>query len=127
MPNNFYSTLILNSISIIYSQRPIKVSYQHLYHDGILCFWKTYVHGMKLYQFKLLDISEQNTILQTHGIYLGERIDGQYKFKPYQIDDFYVEEMWHVPFNERRAITTFVTVDKLQPYLEVIDISTLPH
>ena len=81
---------------------------------------------MKLYQFKLLDISEQNTILQTQAVYLGERSEEQYTFKLYQIDDFYVEEMWHVPFNERRALT-FVSVDRLQPYLEVIDISTLLH
>ena len=80
---------------------------------------------MKLYQFKLLDISEQNTILQTQGVYLGERNEEQYKFKLYQIDDFYVEEKWHVPFNERRALTTFVSAERLQLYLEVIDISRL--
>lgn len=80
---------------------------------------------MELYQFKLLTESEQNEILNTKARCLAERLEEHYSYKLYQIDSFYIEEKWHVIFNERRAIASFVSLEALQPYLEVIDISTL--
>jgi hypothetical protein len=80
---------------------------------------------MKLYEFKLLTQCEQNVALELFAVFLGERREEQYTYKLYQIDDFYVEEAWFSPFNERRGIISFVSTEKLQPYLHVIDISRL--
>ena len=80
---------------------------------------------MKLYQFKFLNEAEQAETIKMHGIYLGERTEEQYTFKLFQIDDFYVEEKWHTAFNERRALTSFVSIQNLQPYLEVMDLTSL--
>ena len=80
---------------------------------------------MKLYQFKFLNEAEQAEAIKARGVYLAERIEENYTFKLFQIDDFYVEEKWHTAFNERRALTSFVSIQNLQPYLEVIDLTSL--
>lgn len=81
---------------------------------------------MTLYEFKLSDEAEQIMALWNKGVYLTERIDGEYTFKLYQIDSFYVEEQWHTKFNVRRAFISFISQEKLVPYLNTIDLSTLP-
>ena len=80
---------------------------------------------MKLYQFKFLNETEQAEAIKACGVYLGERIEENYTFKLFQIDDFYVEEKWHTAFNERRELTSFVSVQNLQPYLDVMDLTLL--
>ena len=80
---------------------------------------------MELYQFKFLDEAMQIETIKMQGVYLGERIEDKFTYKLYQIKDFYVEEKWHTAFNERRELLSFVSVDKLQPYLEVMDLSGL--
>jgi hypothetical protein len=80
---------------------------------------------MKLYQFKFLDEVEQLEAIKLQGVYLAERREENYTFKLFQIDDFYVEEKWHTAFNERRALNPFVSVQQLQPYLEVMDLTSL--
>ena len=80
---------------------------------------------MTLYQFKLADEAEQIMALWDRGTYLTERIDGDYTFKLYQIDSFYVEEQWHTKFNVRRAFISFISQEKLKPYLNDIDISAI--
>jgi hypothetical protein len=80
---------------------------------------------MKLYEFKLLDEAEQMTAMWERGVYLGERIDGEYTFKLYQIDEFYIEEQWHTKFNVRRAFISFIAQEKLEPYLDTIDVANL--
>ncbi|HEY2728094.1 MAG TPA: hypothetical protein VGI61_13035, partial [Parafilimonas sp.] len=76
---------------------------------------------MTLYQFILLDYSEQTKIIAQHAVYLNERIDGDYTYKLYQIDKFYIEERWHTKFNERRSFDSFNSEEKLKPYLKFID------
>ena len=80
---------------------------------------------MKLYQFKFLNEVEQAEAIKARGVYLAERIEENYTFKLFQIDDFYVEEKWHTAFNERRALTSFVSIQNLQPYLDVMDLTLL--
>lgn len=80
---------------------------------------------MTLYQFKLLPATEQMEIIFMAGVYLGERKDGDYTYKLYQIDAFYVEEEWHTKFNVRRGYISFISEEKLKPYLEKIDLSAL--
>lgn len=80
---------------------------------------------MTLYKFKLLDEAEQITAMWELSVYLGERVDGEYTFKLYQIDDFYVEEQWHTKFNVRRAFISFIAPERLAPYLDNIDLKSL--
>ena len=77
---------------------------------------------MTLYQFILLDYPEQIKIIAQHALYLDERIDGDYTYKLYQIDKFYIEERWHTKFNERRSFDSFNSDEKLKPYLKFIDL-----
>ncbi len=80
---------------------------------------------MKLYEFNLLNTEEKVETIKSKAAYIGERKEEKYTFKLYQIDNFYVEEKWHTAFNERREILSFMSINGLQPYLEVIDITSL--
>ncbi len=80
---------------------------------------------MKLYQFKFLNEAEQTETIKLQGVYLGERSEEQYTFKLFKIDDFYVEEKWHTAFNERRELISFISVQQLQAYLEVMDLTSI--
>jgi hypothetical protein len=80
---------------------------------------------MKLYEFNLLNTAEKVETLRLKAAYIGERTEEKYTFKLYQIDNFYVEEKWHTAFNECREILSFTSVNGLQPYLEVIDVTSL--
>jgi len=79
---------------------------------------------MTLYQFKLLDETEQIMTIYDKGVYLADRVEGDYIFTLYQIDSFYVEEHWTAS-NVRRAFISFISHEKLNPYLDNIDISSL--
>ncbi len=80
---------------------------------------------MMLYQFKLLESVEQLELIEKCGVYLAERIDGDYTYKLLQLETFYVEEEWHTKFNERRKFISFISEEKLEPYLQNIDLSSL--
>ena len=80
---------------------------------------------MKLYEFNLLNTEEKVETIKLKAAYIGERKEEKYTFKLYQIDNFYVEEKWHTAFNDRREILSFMSIAGLQPYLEVIDITSL--
>jgi hypothetical protein len=80
---------------------------------------------MKLYEFNLLTTTEKVETIQSKAAYIAERTEEKYTFKLYQLDNFYVEEKWHTAFNERREILSFTSINGLQPYLEVIDVTSL--
>ena len=80
---------------------------------------------MTLYQFKLLERAEQIDLLDKQAVSLAERIDGDYTYKLFQLGSFYIEEEWHTKFNERRSFIAFISEERLQPYLNTIDLSSL--
>ena len=80
---------------------------------------------MTLYQFKFLEKQEQIDLIDKKAVFLAERIDGDYTYKLYQLDAFYIEEEWHTKFNERRSFISFISEDKLTPYLNTIDLAAL--
>lgn len=80
---------------------------------------------MTLYQFKLLEKTEQIELIEKLAIYLAERIDGNYTYKLFQMDTFYVEEEWHTAFNDRRSFISFISNENLKPYLNMVDLSAL--
>jgi hypothetical protein len=79
---------------------------------------------MTLYEFNSCDELEQLEAIWEHGNLAAEREDDEYHYKLYQIDAFYVEEVWHKEYNVRRAFNSFASTnaEKLQPYLDKIDI-----
>ncbi len=81
---------------------------------------------MTLYQFKLLEQSEQLDLIAQQAVYLTERIDGNYTYKLYQLGMFYIEEEWHTKFNDKRSVVSFISEERLLPYLHAIDLSSLP-
>jgi hypothetical protein len=82
---------------------------------------------MTLYQFNTSDEMEQLEAIWEYGVVVAERDDETYHYKLYQIDAFYVEEVWHKEYNVRRAFNSFASSDaeKLKPYLDKIDLKGL--
>jgi hypothetical protein len=80
---------------------------------------------MTLYQFKLLEKEGQIDLVNTYAVPIAERVEGNYTYKLLQLDTFYIEEEWHTVFNERRSFIAFISEERLQPYLQSIDLSSL--
>jgi hypothetical protein len=80
---------------------------------------------MTLYQYKALQESEQATILWDEGVHLGERFDTEHKVLLYQIDGFYVVVFYNEGDNAIERLISFETVDRLMPYLDMIEITLL--
>jgi hypothetical protein len=78
---------------------------------------------MTLYQFQLLDKSQQSKVW-SEGVYVGERLQPEGTFIVCrQIDDFYVEgKIDGIAWN---IIRCFKNPDLLEPYLSQIDIAGL--
>jgi hypothetical protein len=79
---------------------------------------------MTLYQFNSCDEMEQMEAIWNQGVVVAEREDEVHRYKLYQIDAFYVEEVWHKEYNVRRAFNSFASTNAgmLQPYLDKIDV-----
>jgi hypothetical protein len=82
---------------------------------------------MTLYQFNMLDEMEQIEAIWNEAIELVAREDREYRYTLYQIDAFYVEELWHKEKDIRFTFRSFSSANSvlLKPYLELIDISRL--
>jgi hypothetical protein len=80
---------------------------------------------MTLNEFKLLDLNEQAQATWDHGILMGFREDPEYHMVLYRIDDFYIELHYHTSQNEITAIESFISEERLTPYLDKIDITEL--
>ncbi len=79
---------------------------------------------MTLYEFNALDEAEQIEVIWDSPN-VGERNDGDYKIKLFQIDSFYVETYRHIEHDVLKRIRSFSSIDQLQPYIGQIDISNL--
>lgn len=80
---------------------------------------------MTLYQYNLLDRTDQACVLWNKGVFLGERRQEQYKIALYQIEGFYVELFYHAEDNAITRLRSFRSVDQLRPYLERISVEQL--
>jgi hypothetical protein len=78
-----------------------------------------------MHQFTLLEKAEQVDLIEQKAIYVTERVEGNYTYKLYHLEAFYIEEEWHTTFNERRTYIAFISEERLQPYLNIIDLSAL--
>lgn len=82
---------------------------------------------MTLYQFNRLHEFIQLEAIWDCGIEVAHREDDQYRFILYQVNTFYVEEVWHKRYNVRRSLHGFSSTNssKLQPYLDLIDVTNI--
>ena len=77
---------------------------------------------MTLYQYMLLDQTDQACVLWNKGVFLCRRKNNQHFIELYQIDGFYVEVVYHRWNNKIERTRSFRSVDQLRPYLDQIDI-----
>lgn len=69
-----------------------------------------------------LDIAET---VWKEGVLLGKRTEDFHTLYLYVLDDLYIESTYHTHFNVLLNISFFTDPVRLEPYLEVIDISSL--
>jgi hypothetical protein len=80
---------------------------------------------MKDHQFNIMEEQQQATAIWEKGVFLAERIEGFHKFMLYQLEDFYVEVVYHTHFNVIIRVTSFSGTQFLDPYLVSINIDSL--
>ena len=78
---------------------------------------------MTLYQYKLLDKTDQACVLWSKGVYLAERNDPEHTIGLYQIDGFYVEVFYDAENNAIKRLRSFGNVGQLRPYLDRMDLN----
>ena len=80
---------------------------------------------MQIQQFENLELSAQTFLAWEKGVHLAYRAHGEFYMSLYRLGDFYVELAYHTCCDGVIAVTCFECEDKLQSYLEQIDISSL--
>lgn len=80
---------------------------------------------MTLQQFNGLDKTMQARTLWSRGVHIGTRDDEVYQYMLYQVDAFYVEVWYHIELEVVHRFCTFIETERLEPYLEQIDIDGL--
>lgn len=78
---------------------------------------------MTLYEFNSLDELEQKEAIWEKGVFLSDRVDGEYFIKLYQIDGFYVETYRSIEHNVIVRFRSFSSTNPLDPYLDNMDLS----
>lgn len=82
---------------------------------------------MTLYQFNRLHEFGQLETVWDYGVEIADREDDQYMYILYQLNAFYVEEIWHKRYKVRRSLHAFSYSNskKMQPYLDIIDVTNI--
>jgi hypothetical protein len=78
---------------------------------------------MNFYDFLQLDETEQVEVLWYNGEQIGRRREGEYLILLYQVEGFYVEVFYHSKLREIKRYLSFDCTERLEPYIENIDIS----
>lgn len=72
----------------------------------------------------LQELEQMKEVLQT-GVLLGKRNCGFHSISLYEVDDCYAEATFHSHFNVLLDISFFNDLDRLDPYLEGINLEGL--
>jgi hypothetical protein len=80
---------------------------------------------MSLFEFNLLNETQQAEILWENGVHIGERADQEHTIVLYQIEGFYVEVFYHRGLNAIKRFRSFSSTDQLMPYTNKINIAGL--
>jgi hypothetical protein len=78
---------------------------------------------MEIKEFRLLNKNARNEIVLEKGAYLANRHEGRYTFMLFQVDEFYVERVYH---KDNEAFLGFIAFwrrsSRLEPYLSQINV-----
>ena len=80
---------------------------------------------MKHHNYSTLEELEQMEEVLETGVLLGKRNNGFHSISLYELDNCYVEATFHSHFNVLLHISFFNDLDRLDPYLETIEIGSL--
>ena len=80
---------------------------------------------MNLTQFRSLPKDQQAQLTKHKGVHLFGRTTKYALVKLYQVDGFYVELYYDKKMAFISIINSFDTTDRLQPYLQLLDVSEL--
>lgn len=76
-------------------------------------------------QFDLLNIHDQESLIFLEGEFIAARQEPEFIVRLFQFDSFYVEFYYHQVQNHPVSVRSFTDVEKLEPYLDSIDLSDL--
>jgi hypothetical protein len=80
---------------------------------------------MHFYDFLQLDETEQLELLWYNGEQIGRRKEEEHLILLYQVEGFYVEVFYNSKERAIKKYVSFESVERLEPYLEKIDISSV--
>lgn len=72
----------------------------------------------------LEELEQMKEVLET-GVLLATRSSGFHSISLYEVDDYYAEATFHSHFNVLLDINFFNDLDRLDPYLDAINIEGL--
>lgn len=78
---------------------------------------------MTLEQFNMLSTEQQQEAVLREGIFLAERKDPPLRMMLYDMSNFYVEVFFLSRYNKVAWFNGFDSTEKLEPYLEKINVS----
>lgn len=79
---------------------------------------------MTVYDFDDMDELERYEAVRDFGVLVAERIDTTYKYKLFQIDNFYVENRFHIEYGVTNQQIAFTADDDeyIEPYLDKLSL-----
>ena len=78
---------------------------------------------MNLHEFKQLNQNEQTQLVLEHGAFVATRMTPKHQIHLCMVEDFYVEMILNPRDNHIEIVRSFRSTQRLQPYLNQIDIS----
>jgi hypothetical protein len=76
-------------------------------------------------QFNRLNIIDQESLIYLEGEFIAARQEPEFIVRLFQFDSFYVEFYYHQVKDSPVSAISFTDVEKLEPYLDSIDLSDL--
>ena len=80
---------------------------------------------MTFNEFLLLDDTEKEMTCWNRGVGIAERRDENYKYALYQVDGFYIEARYALPFFQLDHFSAFEDLALLDPYLQGVNIDSI--
>ena len=76
-------------------------------------------------QFINLSETDQELVIWFRGVQIAARENQRYNYTLYQLDGFYIEMVYILPFNILKSFRPFEDVNKLDDYLDDINIDSI--
>ena len=76
-------------------------------------------------QFDLLSIRDQESLVFLEGAFIAARQEPEFIIRLFQFSSFYVELYYHQVKDSAVSARSFTDTNKLEPYLDSIDLSEL--